>query len=118
MKNGEYRAVVDFKLKSRIYTNTIQFVDAVNKSIFDALQEAKRQDKTTAISKFATIPTQFITAKSDNEYIMNLPQDHYIVFDEILSYLFGISTSIIRINYYLYMINFYSMNQLIFHDFR
>src|SRR5277367_5657267 len=25
---------------------------------------------------------------------MNLPQDHYIAFDEILSYLFGISTSI------------------------
>src|SRR5277367_195071 len=92
--NGSYRAVVDFKLNSRIYTNTIQFVDAVNKSIFDALQEAKKQDKTTAISKFTTIPTQFIMAKSSNEYIMNLAQDHYIVFDEILSYLFGITTSI------------------------
>src|SRR5277367_4338590 len=105
VKNGSYRAVVDFKLKSRIYTNTIQFVDVVNKSIFDALQEAKKQDKSTAISNFTMIPTQFITAKrgnehiipqdqSGNEYIMNLPQDHYIVFDEILSYLFGITTSI------------------------
>src|SRR5277367_5170273 len=62
VKNGSYRAIVDFKLNSGIYTNTTQFVNAVNKSI--------------------------------NEYIMNLPQDHYIVFDEILSYLFGISTSI------------------------
>src|SRR5277367_5508643 len=43
--NGSYRAVADFKLNSGIYTNTIQFVDAVNKSIFDALQEAKKQDK-------------------------------------------------------------------------
>src|SRR5277367_6882536 len=94
VKNGKYHAVVDFKLESRIYTNTIEFVNAVNKSIFDALQEAIKQDKTTAISKYTTIPTQFITAKSGNEYIMNLPQDHYIVFDEILSYLFGITTSI------------------------
>src|SRR5208282_4407959 len=92
--NGSYRAVADFKLNSGIYTNTIQFIDAVNKSIFDALQEAKKQDKTTAISKFTTIPTKFITAKSCNQYIMNLAQDHYIVFDKILSYLFGITTSI------------------------
>src|SRR5277367_6310198 len=94
VKNGSYRTVVDFKLNSGIYINTIQFVDTVNKSIFDALQRCEKEDKSTAISQFTTIPTQFITAKNVNEYIMNLPQDHYIVFDEILSYLFGITTSI------------------------
>src|SRR5277367_3217463 len=57
--NGSYRAVVDFKLNSGIYTNTIQFVGAINKSIFDALQDAKKLDKTTAISNFTMIPTQF-----------------------------------------------------------
>src|SRR5277367_4195513 len=117
VKNGSYRTVVDFKLNSEIYTNTTQFVNAVNKSIFDALQEAKKQDNSTAISQFTTIPTQFITAKSVNEYIMNLPQDHYIVFDEILSYLFGITTSIYSYQLVSIYNNFYLMNQLIFHDF-
>src|SRR5277367_1175021 len=94
VKNCSYRTTINFKLNSGIYTNTTQFVNAVNKSIFDALQEAKKQGNSTAMSQFTTIPTQFITAKSVNEYIMNLPQDHYIVFNEILSYLFGITTSI------------------------
>src|SRR5277367_4249000 len=94
VSNGSYRAIVDFKLNSGIYINTIQFADAVNKSIFDALQQAKKQDKTTAISKFTMIPTQFITVKSGNEYIMNLPQDHYIVFDEI--FLFNESIDFLR----------------------